>query len=371
MIKKYLIQKLIHKNTMEKNELTKKEKMMLYGLVKYPNLTDKKISEKLNLKHSTVTSIRHRLKENKFYRRLIIPSLESMGCNMLVVIYTNFSPLIPLEERVKITGKTIEVFDEIFFSVGEQDKGLSLSLSKDYATIGRINDIRTKTFGGRGLLEEQYPYMIVFPFEISKIYRFFDYAPLLKSSFNIQIKEDDSLQNLLYTTKQNIHLSQKESNVYCMLIGYPQLSDSDIGKKLHVSRHTISRLRRDFEKRKLLRKINLPDIKNLGFEIIAFYHILFDPRNHPDMEKEEAYPLMNDSTIFFARRMFEAFILSVYTDYADFNKDKTRIMQTLKENKWIAKDPLIWTCSLRDLIYIKDFMFAPITKKITGCTLEL
>ena len=86
----------------------------------------------LNLKHSTITSIRHRLKENDYFRKLMIPKLQSLGCEMLVVIYTNFSPLIPLFERVEITGETIEVFEEIFFSVGEQDKGFSLSISKDY-----------------------------------------------------------------------------------------------------------------------------------------------------------------------------------------------------------------------------------------------
>ena len=121
---------------MKKLELTKKEKLMLYGVAKYPQMTDKELSEKLNLKHSTITSIRHRLKENEYIRKLIIPKLQSLGCEMLVVIYTHFSPLIPLPERIGITGKTIEVFDEIFFSVGEQDKGFSLSLSKDYTTIG-------------------------------------------------------------------------------------------------------------------------------------------------------------------------------------------------------------------------------------------
>ena len=163
---------------MKKTELTKKEKLMLYGLAKYPQLTDKELSDKLDLKHSTVTSIRHRLKESEYLRKLIIPKIQSLGCEMLVVIYTHFSPLIPLLERIEITGKTIEVFDEIFLSVGEQDKGFSLSLSKDYATIGRINDIRTQTFGGRGLLEEEYPNTVVFPFEISKIYRFFDFSTL-------------------------------------------------------------------------------------------------------------------------------------------------------------------------------------------------
>ncbi|MCK5261699.1 MAG: helix-turn-helix domain-containing protein, partial [Thermoplasmatales archaeon] len=232
---------------MKKSELTKKEKLMLYGLVRYPQLTDKQLSEKLDLKHSTVTSIRHRLKENEYLRKLIIPKLQSMGCEMLVVIYTNFSPLIPLEERVEITGKAIEVFDEIFFSVGEQDKGFSLSFSKDYATIGRINDIRTQTFGGRGLLEEEYPNMVVFPFEISKIYRFFDFAPLLRNGFGLDLEIETEFENVKFGSEGNVVFSDTEKNVYCILTSYPELSDSDVGRELGVSRHTISRLRRKFK----------------------------------------------------------------------------------------------------------------------------
>jgi len=209
---------------------------------------------------------------------------------MLVAIYTNFSPLISLGERVEITGEAIEVFDEIFFSVGEQDKGFSLSLAQDYASIGRINDIRTQTFGGRGLLEDEYPNMVVFPFEISKVYRFFDF-----------------------------------------------------------------------------KWIKLPNLKSLGFEILSFLHIQFDPRNSPDIEKDEAAMLMGDSTVFMASRMFEAVIISVYSNYDDYNKDTTRIMQTLKENKWIAENPMIRTYSLHEMIFIKDFKFAPITRKVLGC----
>ena len=356
---------------MEKLELTKKEKLTLYGLASYPNLTDKQLSEKLNLKHSTVTSIRHRLRENEYFRALIIPRLQNMGCKLLAVIYTNFSPLIPLEERVKITGKTIEVFDEIFFSAGVQDKGFSLSLAQDYARIGKINDIRTQTFGRRGLLEDKHPRMIVFPFDISKVYRFLDFAPLLKRSFQLDQMSDVSVKNIGFADKGDVAFSDTEKNVYCMLIKYPELSDGEIGKKVGVSRHTVSRLRRGFESNNLIRKINLPNLKKLGFEILTFFHIRFDPRNSPDMEKDEASFLMGGSTIFFASRMFEAFMLSVHVDYDDYNRDKTRIMQLLKENKWIAQDPMIWTYSLSELIFIKDFKFAPIAKKIIGCDLEI
>jgi DNA-binding MarR family transcriptional regulator len=352
---------------MKKIELTNKEKIMLYGLVKYPQLTDKELSDELDLKHSTVTSIRHRLKENEYLRKLIIPKLQSIGCEMLVVIYTHFSPLIPLLERVEITGKTIEVFDEIFFSVGEQDKGFSLSLSKDYATIGRINDIRTQTFGGRGLLEEEYPNTVVFPFEISKIYRFFDFAPLIRGSFELDLETEAEVENVEFRSNEDVVFSDTEKNVYCMLVSYPELSDSDVGRELGVSRHTVSRLRRKFEENNLMSKISLPNFVKLGFEILAFYHIRFDPRNPPNMDDDEAATLMSDSTVFFASRRFEAVMISIYKNYDDYKTDMMKIMQILKENQWIAEDPIIRTYSLSSMVFIKDFKFAPIASKIVGC----
>jgi DNA-binding MarR family transcriptional regulator len=349
---------------MKNVELTEKEKQVLYGLIRHPTSTDKQLSDKLGLKHSTVTSIRQRLKKNEYFRILKIPMLQNMGCEMLVVIYTNFSPLIPLQERIKITGKTIEVFEEIFFSVGEQDKGFSLSLSKDYATIGKINDIRTQTFGGRGLLENEYPNMVIFPFEISKIHRFFNFAPLLRKHFEIDIQTDETHTEIDFVKKEPISFSDKEKKVYCTLIKYPYLSDSDIGIKLGISRHTVSRLRRLFENTNRIKKVNLPNIHKLGFEILAFFHIRFNPRNPPDMEKNETASLISESTIFMATRQFETVMLSIYRNYDDYKIDKTKVMQSLKENSWIAENPTIRTYSLNEMVFIKDFKFAPITRKI-------
>src|SRR4030042_4697025 len=257
-------------------------------MVEYPLLTDKQLSEKLGLKHSTVTAIRHRLRDNEYFRTLIIPRLQNMGCTMLVVIYLNFSPLVSLEDRIRITESSITVFDELFLSIGEQDKGFSLSLAENYATIGKINDIRTQAFGGRGILEDEYPNMVVFPFEISRIYRFFDFAPLLGNSFELDIETDKEARNFGARNEKKVVFNETEKNVYCMLVKYPELSDSDLGRELGVSRHTVSRLRRSFEQENLMRRINLPNLKTLGFEILTFIHIQYDPRNPPDIERNEA-----------------------------------------------------------------------------------
>jgi len=352
---------------MVQQNLTQKEKAVLYGLLKHPGFTDKKLSDIINIKQSTVTSIKHRLKKKEYYRNIIIPRLQNMGCQMLVAIHTSFNPLIPLEERVEITGKTIEVFEEIFLSVGEQDKGFSLSLSKDYTTVGHINDIRTQTFGSRGLLEEKYPRMVIFPFDISKIYRFFDFSPLIRNNFKLPSEEDEHVINLAFRHTENISLSDTEKNVFCMIVSYPDMSDKDIGREIGVSRHTVSRLRRRFEEKNLIRRICIPNLRKLGFEILAFYHIRFDPRNPPNIENDEAYLLMSDSTIFFATRQFESVMLSVYLDYDDYKHDRSNIMHILKGNRWIAEDPTIRTYGLNTLVFIKDFKFAPITQKIIGC----
>mgnify|MGYP000299544213 CR=1 FL=1 len=120
--------------------------------------------------------------------------------------------------------------------------------------------------------------MVVFPFDISKIYRFFDFAPLISNSFNIKTEEENSI-DIAFRHIKNVDFSDTEKNVFCMMASYPEMSDSDIGREIGVSRHTVSRLRRGFEEKKLIKKISLPNLQILGFEILTFYHIRFDPRN--------------------------------------------------------------------------------------------
>jgi hypothetical protein len=209
--------------------------------------------------------------------------------------------------------------------------------------------------------------MVVLPFEISRIYRFFDFSPLLNNSFSLYFENDGDAHDFGLKDVEDVVLSDTEKNVYCMIISYPEMSDSDIGREIGVSRHTVSRLRRRFDENNLVRRISLPNLQKLGFEILAFYHIKFDPRNPPNMDNDEAVSLMTDSTVFFASRRFEAVMISVHMDYDDYKANMMKIMQVLKENKWIAEDPLIKTYGLSNMVSIKDFKFAPITHKIVGC----
>ena len=345
---------------MSKTILTENEKKVLYGIVRYPNLNDRELSIKLKVKLSTLTSIKKRLLDQGYFRKLVVPILSLLGAELLAIIHTRFNPVIPLRERVKKTKKTIEVFEEIFFSVGEQEKGFSISLSQNYSNINRINEIRTETFGKVGLLEKEYPDEVIFPFNNSKIIRFFDFARVLKDNFEININLDKS-SNKWFEKNGIVKLSKKERKVLSSIVKNPDSTTKNIGDIVSLSRHTVSRMRSDFYKKGLLRKIVLPNLNKLGFEILAFYHLKFNPSN-PPTEKDLEF-LDSSSTIFFACKKFEAVIISAYPTYQLYKEDKMTKIRFLKENDLISENPIVGKYMYERMIMIKDFVFEPIVIK--------
>ena len=347
---------------MKKNQLTSKEQKVLYGMVKYPQLIDTELSKEINIKSTTLTSIKKRLSGQGYFRKLTIPMLNLLGSELLAVIYTQFNPVIPLEERIKTTKKTIEVFDEIFYSVGEQDKGFSISMSKNYSNIGRINDIRTETFGKVGLLEEEYPNEIIFPFENSCINRFFDFSRMLNNFFSINDEEINMSHEGCFPEINNIDLSDKEKKVYSAIVENPDSTTQKIGDLVGFSRHTISRMKKQFFNDGLLKQIVVPDLKKLGFEILAFYPIKFSPNKSPGVNEIDI--LDSYSTFFLARRQFETVIISAYPTYQAYKDDKMKKIRFLKENDFISYTPLVGKYMFESMVIIKEYSFAPIAKKI-------
>lgn len=347
---------------MKSISLTPNEQRVLYGLVRYPSLNDSELSSQIDVKLSTLTSIKRRLHDQQVFRQLLVPLLNRLGSELLAVIYTQFNPVIPLEERVSITKKTIEVFDEIFFSTGEQEKGFSISLAKNYSSIGRIDDIRTETFGSLGLLEKEYPSEVIFPFESSEIIRFFDFSRVLESIFNLEYS-DKKRSDIDEFKIDGFHsLSSKEKKVYTSLVQFPTATTQQIGEKVGLSRHTVSRMKKKFFDLHLLKHLTIPDLKQLGFEILAFYHYQFSPGKAPSMD--DILYLDAPSTVFLARRKYEIVMISAYKTYQEYKEDKMEKIRFLKENDFISYTPLVRKYMFERMVFMKNFVFHPIANKI-------
>jgi len=352
------------------------EKKVLYSLVQYPDLSDKEISDILGLKVSTFTSVKKRLKNEGYYKQIFVPDLKYMGCEFLGVIFTSFNPVISLEERIKITSEAIEVADEIFLSIGDPEKGFSLSLNENYTNFVRINEKRTTTFGKAGLLEKEYPNEVVFPFQTSKTFEFFNYGKTLKKIFNLEKilpipKESQKLEDNMgkstklydsYEEKGEVKLKPNEIKVFSCLIHNPEATLQEIADKIKLTRHTVSRIKKSFFDRGLLKYLTIPNLKKIGYGLLVFYHFKFKPQRPPtDDDFEE---LNSDSTIYFVGKKFEAVMLSLYKDYDAYKNDKTEKFTYLKMHELIIFDPMIRRYTFDRLEIIKDMVFEPITEKI-------
>lgn len=340
------------------------EKKVLYGITKFPYANDRQIAEIFDIRQSTVAAIRKRLRDEKFYRLYAVPMVQNIGAELLTVIYTIFNPVIPLKKRIEITGEKIEAAEEIFFSMGEEDKGFSLSFTENYTTISKINDIRTMTFGSLGLLDETYPNVVVFPFATSKTYRFFDFAPLLAKLFGFD-ERDGNVEN--FFPVNTLSLSRRERQVFCTLVKHPDAPSKQIAEMLGITRHTVGRIKKKLVNEGHIKPIVVPDFRKLDLKILAFYHVALNPHNPPDFERDQLASLLSPEMIFFVTRRFEFAALSIHPSYEAYKMCKTRMVQKLRENNWVTLVPHVRTYSLNKSRIIKDFNFLPITKKIVGC----
>ena len=134
------------------------------------------------------------------------------------------------------------------------------------------------------------------------------------------------------------------------------------GETVGFSRNTISRMKKHFFEKNLLRNLTLPNLDKLGFEILSFYHLKFNSHNPPS--KEYIKNLDTASTIFLASREFEIILISAYPGYQNYKEDKMHKIRFLKENDFISHDPLIRKYMFERMVIIKDFDFAPISKNI-------
>lgn len=342
--------------------LTKNEKKVLCGITRYPALNDSELSSVIDVKLSTLTSIKRRLSNEGYYRSLMIPLVNRLGCELLAVIYMQFNPVIPLRERVETTKRTIEVFDEIFFSVGEEEKGFSMSLSQNYTNIGRINEIRTETFGKLGLLEKEYPHEVIFPFETSHIHRFFDFAHVLQHLFALDDTQTSQKTSDLFRNVNVIELTAKGKKVYSTLVAHPNATTQQVGDLVGLSRHTVARMKKQFFENGLLQLLTLPNLKKLGVDILTFYHISFNPHKAPSVN--ELSVLDSPSTVFFASRKFEAVLLSAYLTYQEYKEDEMNKIRFLKENNLFSHPPFVSTYMFEHMEFIKEFDFVPLIQKI-------
>jgi DNA-binding Lrp family transcriptional regulator len=117
----------------------------------------------------------------------------------------------------------------------------------------------------------------MYPFEVTRIFSFFNFEALLAKNFGYESEPYASNELFGFSPCEKIKLSKSEQQILIGLIQYPEESNMLIASKLNISRNTVARARQKFLKEGICfikRDLNL---KKLGFKLLVFSYWKFNP----------------------------------------------------------------------------------------------
>ncbi len=355
-----------------KKPLSEREKQVFYEIVKNPTHTDKNISQSTDIKLSTITAIRRRLKRNGMFYTTRIPCLQFLGAEMLAVNYSVYKATAPLELRLKTGKRFASDHKEVFWAVNEYVQSIAFHFSSNYTDVrSNISELE-KHHTEQGFLDEGGIELLVFPFKLTYIPYFFDFAPLLAHSFGIteetsELNEKGGRSGGLPYPFDNhsVNMSQTSKHVFYGLIKNPEMTDTELSDKIKISQRTITKLRKQFETQGMFRTVIIPNLSKLGFKMMVFDHAKINLKVQGDQRAIILQALMGiQPPISFIVGSSDVVAMTVYEDFNTYRRSINRFAEVYKYENIFVKEPKRLLFSLSELDMIKDHVYSPIVAKI-------
>lgn len=342
-------------------KLTPKEKLVLYGLVRWPDLYDRELSDNINIKRSTVTAIRNKLVKRGVYTEHRLPDLARIGCELLVARFGDFNPLTPWDKRRLYVSNE----PELFYRISTDHSRVSLVAAENFTEMKRYLDNAAHRHAVHGFLSNEGIKHAYFPFALSRMFMFFDFGPLLNKHFRLGFEEDETELNTKIRKPRTVDLNENEKKVLYAMVKYPTLRESGIAEKLSVTNQKVNKVGRRIKDKSLVRTVRFPNLAELGFELIAFSHVELNPGVSIEERRDGIeHIIRNGSQYVVVSGSNEAVMLSAFKDYTSLNKTYHAEMNIYSKRKYIDKTPTVKMFPSNE---IKDQMIlkcAPLLKKI-------
>jgi DNA-binding MarR family transcriptional regulator len=353
---------------MIRGRLNPNEQLVLYGLVRYPLQNDRKLARSLNLKMTTLTAIKNRLKKQKYFTKTRIPVLEKLDTELFCIINIRFNSIIPEDELFKKLGLLISKAPEFFFVATEGGHAFGLAISRNYSDM--IESIEKISYEARSnkLIENvgtPTEDLSFFPLKNSRIFNFFDFGPILSREFNLKFGDEPEILFPAPKATKTVQLTNIEKKVLFGLVNYPNLPDSKISEKVGVTRQVISKMKHTFEEDGLIQTKIVPDFKKLGFQILTFSTHNHNPTTPVDKRENGINLIMEEVPhILLVSSNLKSVMMCLCKNFQEFQILKTRALIYYKEHDFLLGEPNISMFSIPNLHIIINHVYGQIVKKV-------
>jgi DNA-binding MarR family transcriptional regulator len=334
---------------------TSAEQSVLYGLVKYPTLNDRELSEKIGVKPSTTTAIRRRLRKKEVFCTKRIPMGHMLGHEIMAIAYGKIKPSLKDKDREEFLS-WVRNIPYVFFSLACSDAVLNIAYLKNFSMYRQYTDFTTEMFRDTNLVDAKTWVAVIFGFDTSRPVTYFDFGPAVRHAFDI---EDDQEEKTTFEEHSVGKLTKKEKSVLKGLVMYPESSDKDIAEKIDASRQAVSTMKRRFEDAGLMKTVRIVDLQKIGYSIYAVAHSAFTP--YATMEiRESGIKVVRESipAVLNMASNPENVMLAPVLNYDEFHKLRTEAVRYYMEKGFMSEEPSITLFPLSDTLVNKDYDFS-------------
>lgn len=353
--------------------LLRSEKLVLYGLVHHPLLNDRELAEELDMKMSTLTAIKNRLKENDMFYTVRVPDFSLLGNELMIISANKVNPLVNPKQKEKVLRSFIVDNPGVVFHIMGSEYDLSINIARNYTAARRYFDELEMLMSKHDIIEQEGSHRIIFSFEMSSVPNYFDFSNTLGLLFDIEpphggeggARGSAGVGGASRPVDME-KLTAKERNVLYGLVKYPDLPDKAVAQKMEVTRQTVNRLKKEFEESGLLRTMRIPNINRIGEEIIAFSISRFNPLMTLDKRKKGISMVRSLPQMLQVSSNTEAVNLFLLPNFKTYQELKDKVVSFYKKHEYFADEPRIILFSIENMQLTKNHIYADLLAKSLG-----
>lgn len=132
-------------------DLSRKETEVLKGLVRFPELSDKGLAQKVKVSRQAVSKMRREFEEDGVLRTVRIPGLRALGFEIYVTTFAHFTPSANVKVRSEAIEKILRLTPTFFLATSDMDAVL-LGAARSYEQFSTLRATISKYHEERGFL---------------------------------------------------------------------------------------------------------------------------------------------------------------------------------------------------------------------------
>jgi hypothetical protein len=349
-------------------KLTSKERLVLYGLARYPGLSDIDLASKIGVDRSTIFKSKRKFRDWQLIKLLNVPSGEAVGAEILTTVFVRFKPTAPFEARQKTAAFQGWINQPKCVShISTDTDSVSMFYSKSLTDFKASTDPFIDEYYMNDFIDDIF--YAHYPFQMSS--HFADAALAVDRIF--ELGRSDPPEELFQEkpTPEEARLTDKDKLTLYAFVKYPMLSDLELSRRTGISRPTISGKRTKFFQSGLLSREAYVDWQKICCELMSFYHVqIRHGKDKEDLMKVYDAFRRVGAPLYSYLQPGELFGAFLSTGYPQLKSNMDAEMRLLAEQGLINKRPNLVIMPLREIRATK-VDYAPMVGDMLGIGKEI